>query len=260
MTIGRSGRISIPVEQYNQVKDLLNMYVFDSGEINWSFSDTFEKLSNGEIVKRGSDYQSIIKNAGESMYELEEGDSVDILVYTNEEFNKDLRDKVLQEVEDNGEVSEETLKEIQTMLSITAVDKREALSHLKATSPQIGTSLGDSNFLLIRHELARAFVEKVKGAGAIAGIPQVIDLGIKAKVKEIFLGTPNLVLEETAQGVKPKEIEISDRALEEVVTQGYIEGDKTVLADKTLEDKVRRSFLGNLVKKNPNSKIPIVVF
>jgi hypothetical protein len=257
ITIGENGSLEMKESDFQKAKDTINTHVFDSAEISWSYADTFMEVGDNEFIKRPSDFSNPnLSSEGSSIQNLEEGDVVNLKVYTNSPYNQELRDRILKEVEDKGEVSQETLDLIEKNLEITADNH----SVLKATADKMGTTLSDNNFLLLRSILAERFVQEVVEAGAVASVPKVIDVGIKASVKEVFLGTPNLMLERTPNGLKPKEIEFSDEALKQVVTQGYVQGNQTVLADKTLEDKVKRSYIKKLAEKNPTAKIPVVVF
>ena len=169
------------------------------------------------------------------------------------DWNNNLITKALQEIGEDGVISDETKTEIRNSLEITTKSGRNNNSTMKASSQESV----DDNFLLIRKRFADKFIETLETEQALATLPKKIELEIEFPVSEIFLGTPEFVLDGSN---KPIDFEITERGTENVITQGYVQGSEIVLADKKINlDKVSRLFVSNIAKANPTAKIPVVL-
>jgi hypothetical protein len=91
----------------------------------------------------------------------------------------------------------------------------------------------------------------------LATLPNKIELNIELPVMEMYLGTPEFVLD--ANNI-PIDFNLTERSVQEIISQGYIQGEKTVLADKKIKtENISRLFVTNIVNKNLEAKIPVVI-
>ena len=252
IVIGKGGTIAIPLEQWRNIREEVGFDGVKTDEKgSWSFDDIYEVLPDGSRRKKESEFKTNV--ISEEIYEVEEGDYVEAFVDYKTDWNIGLINDAVEELSSNsGEISQETIDKMYKTLEISVRNNNAPISTMKQTSDTVINQIP----LEVRRRFAENFIAEINNNGAITGYPKEINLGIELKVKELFLGTPDLIVKDG----KYQEIELTDRALEKVVSQGYVQGDTVVLADKSLESKVTRQFVENLVEKNPNSKIPIVVF
>lgn len=247
--IGERGNIVMDLESYNRAKDIINLYYFDSRTGKWSWADLYEKV-DGQKIKKASEY--ITNTTSDFIYNVTEGEDLTLYVDMTTPWNKDLIDEAMQEVADKDILSEETKDNIRKTLEITSQKERENNSTLKSTQD----TTVDDNFMLIRKRFADKFIDLMETEG-VATLPKKIDLVVEVPVSEIFLGTPDFILDANNQ---PIELPITTRGIEEVISQGYVLGQDTVLADKKINmDGVSRLFISNLARTNPAMKIPVVL-
>lgn len=251
ITIGQRGSVVMPLSDYYEVQDILNMYYFNSNSGKWSYADLYEFLEDGATRKIESEFQT--NTISDYLYNASEGDSLNLFVDMRTDWNQDLIYESLQEIEKNGEISEELKKKIQNKLEITSRQGRNNNSTLKA----LYDSVTDDNFAYLRKKYAEKFTETLEAEQSLLQLPNEINLEAEVNVKDMFLGTPNLQLDNDLQ---PKELSITERGVETVITQGYVLGDETILANKGLDtEKVSRLYVTNLARLNPERKIPVVV-
>ena len=251
VTIGDRGNVVMTLEDYNKVKDVLNLHYYDSRTGKWSYADLYEQLPDGTKVKKQSEY--VTNTNSDNIYEAEQGEDLKPFVDMSTDWNNNLITKALQEIGEDGVISDETKTEVRNSLEITTKSGRNNNSTMKASSQESV----DDNFLLIRKRFADKFIETLETEQALATLPKKIELEIEFPVSEIFLGTPEFVLDGSN---KPIDFEITERGTENVITQGYVQGSEIVLADKKINlDKVSRLFVSNIAKANPTAKIPVVL-
>jgi hypothetical protein len=251
LTIGERGNIVMSLEDYNKVKDILNLYYFDSKTASWSWSDLYERYPDG--LKRKKQSQYITNTNSESIYNIEEGEDVTLFVDMSTDWNYNLTIKALEELAENDVISEETKSEITRTLEITSRKDRDNNSTLKAGNKE---GLND-NFMLIRKRFADRFIEILESEQALTTLPKKIELNVELPINEIFLGTPEFVLDDSNT---PINFPITQRGTEEILTQGYVQGDEMVFADKKINtENVSRQFITNIARANPTSKIPVVI-
>ena len=251
VTIGDRGNVVMTLEDYNKVKDVLNLHYYDSRTGKWSYADLYEQLPDGTKVKKQSEY--VTNTNSDNIYEVEQGEDLKPFVDMSTDWNNNLITKALQEIGEDGVISDETKTEVRNSLEITTKSGRNNNSTMKASSQESV----DDNFLLIRKRFADKFIETLETEQALATLPKKIELEIEFPVSEIFLGTPEFVLDGSN---KPIDFEITERGTENVITQGYVQGSEIVLADKKINlDKVSRLFVSNIAKANPTAKIPVVL-
>lgn len=251
VVIGERGNVVMSLGDYNKVKDILNLHYYDSRTGKWSYADLYEELPDGTKVKKQSEY--VTNTNSDNIYDVEQGDDLKPFVDMSTDWNNGLITIALQELNDNGVISDEIKTEIRNTLEITTKSGRNNNSTMKASSKESV----DDNFLLIRKRFADKLIETLEAEQALATLPKKIELEIEFPVSEVFLGTPEFILNSSN---KPIDFEITERGLENVITQGYVQGDEIVLADKKIDtEKVSRLFVSNIVKANPSAKIPVVL-
>jgi len=251
ITIGKRGNIVMSLEDYNNVKDIINLYYFDSNSGKWSYADLYERLDDGTTRKKVSEFDT--NTISDYLYDVEPRDNLNLFVDLKTNWNQDLIYESLSDIEKNGEISEELKERIQNTLEITSREFNKNNSTLKA----LYDSVMDDNFIYLRKKYADKFIEVLQTEQALATLPNKIDLEADVAVKEIFLGTPNFQLDEN---LKPLELPITERGLNSVITQGYIKGEDFVLSDKKLNtENISKLYVTNLVKSSPELKIPVVV-
>lgn len=103
----------------------------------------------------------------------------------------------------------------------------------------------DPNIALLRKKAKEALL---KGKSGKIG---------EATVDFVHLGLPTLNI---GQNSLPQPIAFTERATQEVVSTGYIKDGEVVLANKILEDKVRKTFVSRFSQDKKGMKIPIVLF
>lgn len=251
ITIGQRGSVVMPLDDYYKVQDILNMYYFNSNSGKWSYADLYEFFEDGTTRKIESEFQT--NTVSDYLYNAEEGDSLNLFVDMKTDWNQDLIYQSLQEIEKNGEISAELKKTIKDKLEITSRKNRENNSTLKA----LYDSVTDENFAYLRKKYAERFIEILEAEQSLLQLPNEINLEAEVNVKDMFLGTPNFQLDNDLQ---PKELPITERGVETVITQGYVLGDQTVLANKGINtENISRLYVTNLARLNPERKIPVVV-
>ena len=181
--------------------------------------------------------------------------------YTNKII--EVKQKELNSIRESqkNEITEDLKKDIEKNLEITAIRNGTPISTMKAT----GDKVTNDNFMLVRKRYVDEFIRILEKEQALATLPKKIDLKIEAPISEIFLGTPDFILDENN---KPKELPITEAGLqrwtektpEGFITQGYVQDKEIVLADKKVNvENLTRLYVSNLAKKNPGMKIPVVL-
>lgn len=249
--IGKRGAVVMSLKDYNEVKDILNMYYFDSNSGKWSYADVYEFLEDGTTRKIESQFET--NTISDYLYDAETGDSLNLFVDMQTDWNQDLIYESLQEIEKYGEITEELKKKIQDKLEITSRKGRDNNSTLKAAYD----SVSDDNFMYVRKKYADRFIEILEAEQSLLQLPNKIDLDAELAVKDMFLGTPNFQLD---NDLRPKELPITERGVNTVITQGYVLGDQMTLGNKNLNiEDISRLYVTNIARVNPELKIPVVV-
>lgn len=246
VTIGDRGNIVMDMDSYNKAKDTINLYYHDSETGKWSWGDVYERGADGLKRKKASEYNT--NTNSDAIYNVQEGEDLKLFVDMNTDWNLGLIDEALSEVAENDTLSEETKNKIRNTLEITSQKDRVNNSTAKASD----TDTVNDRFMLLRKRFADKFITLME-TESLTTLPKTIDLDVEVPVSDIFLGTPEFVLDENDQ---PIEHDITERGVERIITQGYVKGDEMVLANKKTDtEKVSRLFVSNLAKKSPNSSI-----
>jgi hypothetical protein len=207
----------------------LNLYIVDSGQINWTYKDIYEVVGQ-EFVEKESDFKDH-QLTGNS-YELSVGDEVEFFYDSQDSYNQ----KFLKDFK-AGKISEEEFRN-QALIFIKKDGKYYSV--LKG----MRDNATDENMLVIRDKALT--LAKEGKTGAIGN----------TTVSQIVLGSPKFILNVVN---KPTELPITERGLEEVVATGYIMDNEFTLSDKTLEATTDQSFVGKMSKSMEGKKIPVVV-
>lgn len=249
--IGQRGSVVMSLQNYNEVKDILNMYYFDSNSGKWSYADVYEFLEDGATRKIESQFET--NTISDYLYDAQIGDTLNLFVDMQTDWNQDLIYESLNEIEKAGEISLETKKKIQDKLEITSRKGRANNSTLKAMYDNVS----DDNFIYARKKYADRFIELLEAEQSLLGLPQKIDLDAEIAVKDMFLGTPNFQLD---NDLRPKELPITQRGADTIITQGYVLGEQMILGNKNLNtESVSRLYVTNIARVNPELKIPVVI-
>lgn len=251
ITIGERGSTVMSLDDYNKVKDVINLHYFDSNSGKWSYADLYERLEDGTTRKKASEFKT--NTVSDYIYDLEEGDSLNLFVDMKTDFNRDLIYQSLASIEKNGNITDELKKQILNTLEITSRQNNKNNSTLKAMYSDVEFD----NFAYVRKKYADKFIELLETEQGLATLPNKIDLSADLAVKELFLGTPNLQLNENNV---PRELPITERGVDKVISQGYVKSSEMFLGDKSINiENISRLYITNLVKANPELKIPVVI-
>lgn len=251
--VGDKGQLFLKLEDL----DRTGLVVLDSNVVDWSYSDVYEELSNGELRKKASDFTvkltngTIIPLDSEAAYEMKEGEILRFEVRRDDVWN----DK-LSKIARKKNLTEEDKDYIKKNLQIYVISEKDSkkVATVKAQNFTNSSTENNDNFLALRQ---KAFDMWMKGVNE-KNAPLSIVVPATVQVKGIMLGSPNMTVERTEDGYKPKNIEITEAALENIYDQGYILNGKLVTSkDNT---KVRKDFTRKLSKATPNEKIPVIVF
>lgn len=259
--IGKRGSVVMSLNDYNKTRDIINLYYFNSNSGKWSYSDLYERLDDGTYRKKASDFKS--NTISDNIYDAETGDSLNLFVDMKTDWNMGLVKDIFNT---KGELPKELKNKIQNTLEITSRKGNDNNSTLKAAYE----GATDDNFIYLRKKYFDKFLEivnkeknsqivqdKIDFEKLLQYLPSKIDLEAEVSVKDMFLGTPNFQLDEA---LRPKELAITERGVEKVITQGYVQGSEMILGDKTLDSEdISRLYVTNLVKANPELKIPVVI-
>jgi hypothetical protein len=248
------GNMVFNKEAFKKIKDKLNLQPFNSKTGSWSSSDVYEKYPDGIHRKKNSELDT--NTNPDLLYESEVGSTVDLFVDMRTEYNSNLVSEALLEIADekrNTTLSEDLKSRIREKLEITIKNKEGNGATLKAQT----TGTVNDYFLYIRKKYADEFIRILESDEGEASIPRKIDLDAQVTVKDMYLGTPILQLDEN---MKAKDLKISESGLTKVITQGYISEEGVFLSDKTVDtENVSNLYVTNLLKANKGMKIPVVV-
>lgn len=228
LKLTKDGRIYMDASVFSSLSQLLNMYTsveVTKKYVNWAYHPIME-IRDGEFVPMQSDFQD--KELLGDTFELEEGDSIELYVDVNDEYNQ----KILKE---------KNLDRLISQVRIYIRKNGKNFNILKA----LNTNDVNPNFLELREKAAQAM---------LAGKSLVIGT---TKITYVPLGLPIMTLG-ADNTIQP--IPITKDAVTEVVTTGYILNGELVLANKGITEKVRKSFVAKLSKNNAEKKVPIIVF
>lgn len=235
------GRIQIPIIDFNRFKNTLEWNIFKQVTTRSSFSDLYELNEEGDFVQKESDFG---QEDGEAVYTPEE--VLEAIPGTNTFFKINIQDpynRELKERFDNDEIDFNTIIN-QVKVYNTGVNGK-ILGDLKSNKDIVDET---DNFLEIRRMAAELLVDKIPAQ-------DVVTIPYTAKAAYVLLGTPNITMINTEDGVIPNSIVLTSKALERVEDYGFIKNGTLQLKGKT--KGVRLDFVSKLARK---SDIPVIVF
>jgi hypothetical protein len=251
-SIGARGVIIFDEVTYEDIKSQLNLHFHNSKTGSWTSSDLYEVLPDGTTRKKDSEF--LTNTTADYLYDSEIGASLNLFVDMKTEWNQNLVYQVLEELETEEGITQDTRNKITKTLEITFKNNKGNASTLKTSS----SNPVNDNFLYLRKKYADKFIETLETERALLTLPLRIDLEAEVLVKDMYLGTPILQLDFT---MTAQELPITERGTQEILTQGYISLEEgLVLANKTMNtDEVSNLYVTNLLSKNPEMKIPVVI-
>lgn len=229
ITVKPTGAIEIALSDFLSLQQSLNLYIVDSGQINWTYKDIYE-VSGQEFVIKESDF--IDDDITGNPYDIPTGETIEFFYDAEDSFNKELYKKL-----EKGKISKEEFRD-----QVKIFIRKDGKNYGTLKGMREGAT--DENMLAIRDRATRAAEQGLS-----------VSIG-NTQVSQVVLGSPKFILNDVN---KPTELPITERATEEVVTTGYIMDNEFTLSDKTLEETTDQSFVGKLSKSQEGKKIPVVV-
>lgn len=242
VTVTNQAKLQVPINSFNALKETLGLDIFKQLATKNSYSDLYQRDAEGNYVQMESDF--IVTGNGnvsylpEELYELEYNSNTFFKVNIFDEYNEQLKEDY-----ENGKISYETLIDQVKVYNVSGNNK--IIGDLKSNQ-----DIADANpvFLEIRKKAAEVLLRDQVAEG-------MITVPFTAKVQHVLLGTPNITMTKTEDGVVPQAIPLTEQALDAVVDFGYSENGTVVLRNDT--KNVRTEFVDKLTKK---SNVPVIVF
>ena len=228
--IGSGGSLLIQESDFIPLQQSLNLYIVDTGNINWTYKDLYE-FNGQQFVEKESDFLG--ENLNGDTYSLQAQEEVEFFYDAEDTWNVEQR-----KLYKKGKITKE---QYTAGIKIYIHKNGKNFQTLKASRE---SDINES-ILTIR---AKAFQQAQLGQSGVFGSTQI---------SQVVLGSPKLNLTENGQF---QDLEFTQRATEQVVATGYILDNEFVLSDKSLEDSTDQSFVGKMSSKNEGKKIPVVVF
>lgn len=230
-TIVSGGAIEVKQNVFNSLTQALNLYLVNTQDTNWSYKDVYE-VKGESFVKKESDFVEAIEE--EAIYDLDENSTVSFEIGNEDGWNQGL----LKEY--NRTKDKQKLK---AQLKIYVIDnKGRRLSVLK--SLREGST--NENFLRIRDRAVDLLIETPTA--------QKINIGISAPIKNVYLGSPQLILSDNQVVSAP----FTEKAITQVIATGYMEDGETH-TNREFPNGVDTTFVAKLAKQSKGKKVPFVI-
>lgn len=228
------GTIQIRVTDFNANTQSLGMFVTDTGTVKWSYKDVY--YFNGvDYVKVPSDYVENIEP--QESYNLKKGDIVTLEVDANDEYTANLLKEYNKAKSDKKK--KEAGDRLRNGLKIYVVTKDGIRV---ATMKGMNDRTENTEIFDIRNRAMQALLEgKTK-------------VGISVEVSNIFMGSPSFTFNNGAVD----NLEFTKEATDLVEATGYVQNGELTL-NKDFTEEVNKTFVGQISKRNPNKKTPVVV-
>ena len=220
------GVIAVNVGDFLNTQQSLNLYIVNTETSSWTYKDIYE-VKGDQWVKKESDFkEERLKNDKEAIYNLKAEDEVTFHLYNENGYNgRDVakKDRLAQ-------------------LQIIALDSK---GKMVGTVKRMQGSV-EGNFLAMREKALKLYEKNPKSP--------IISLGMSSKVKNVYLGTPQLNIQEG----KVQNYNFNIKSAKQVLATGYIlNGELTSSVE--FFDGIDRTFVAKLSKGNQGKKIPFVV-
>ena len=219
------GVISVNAGDFLNAQQALNLYIVDTKTSSWTYKDIYE-VKGDQWVKKESDFkEERLKNDKEAIYNLKAEDKVTFHLYNENGYNQGIpkKDRLAQ-------------------LQIIALDSK---GKMVGTVKRMQGSV-EGNFLAMREKALKLYEENPKAS--------IISLGMSSKVKNVYLGTPQLNM----QDGKVQNYNFNSKSAKQVLATGYIlNGELTSSVE--FSEGIDRTFVAKLSKGNQGKKIPFVV-
>ena len=256
LLIEERGRISIPIEEFRLIEDKLGFKLINPKLTKTSYFDVYNKIA--DIFRpKGSDFKVETSEGGEvillevqEIENLEAGDKVGFRVNPNSVFNTALKEEYnnAKTKEAKKEVKDKIIKSLEIY---TQTEDGKVIGVTKITNKKTNKKdKAQDNHLALRQFAAQQFIKNIKSNSSFI-------LKSVVPVQMVLLGSPDLVLEETEDGLVPKNISITDAALEQIVDFGFIENGKIVTNEKAEDSDIVKDFIKSVGK---NERVPFIVF
>lgn len=212
--------------------DKLGFIIINSGTVNWSYSDIYE-FNGSDFIKRKSDYvESGLEP--EHLASVEKGRAVRFEIDRNDSHTQKLLSNY------NSNPSEENRKALQDGVKIFIMIDGKRVSDLKGQRDLILPIFSD-----IRAEAFKVITEEIA----------INDLGITTTVKGVFLGSPQLFID---QNGRVETREFTDSSVGKVLATGYIQDGEITLSNE-IAGEVNKTYVGKVSNKRKGKKLPLVV-
>lgn len=245
ITVINQGRLQIPVTSFSKMKESLGLDIFKQLATRTSYSDLYEANENEEYSQKDSDFK-LEQELGAEFMEYTPDEVMELVPGTNTFFKLNMKDSYNDELIEkfrNEEITFDTVMNQVKIYNVAANGK--VLGDLKSNQD---ITDGTDNFMEIRRISAETLLQKTPGQ-------DLITIPYTAKVKYVLIGVPSITMVKTEDGMIPKSIEFTDKALEQVMDYGYMENGSLKLKGSTTG--VRMDFVSKLSKK---SKVPVIIF
>ena len=260
ITVSEKGRLVIPIEQFEKIQEKLGFKIIKPNLTKQTYFDVYTKVQpEGETaptyVPRPSDFKldtvskgGVIVLEPQEIENLQSGEQLQFALNMDSSFNTNLKEKYK-----NAKTTKQKkaiIKEIEESVEVyVTTEEGRIVGVVKALPKKMRGGESEEKHLALRQAAAKAFV-------ANPDSKEIIGLNSTVPITTILIGTPNLVLEETEEGLVPVNIPISDKALDLIEDYGYIE-DGEIKTNKGKIDDVNTNFIKGLGK---NEKVPIIIF
>lgn len=263
LTIEEKGRISVATDEFNKISATTGMKLVNTNLTKNSYFDVYHEVDLGgekKFVPMPSEFRlSTVTNSPEVLLEaseiekLDKGEELTFRINMKSTWNHELFERLNREGISEDERAK-VVKEINNSLEIYVMTSdNRVVGVVKSATGRISEgSDAQANHLALRQLAAQEFLAKSETADI-----SPIDLGARIPVSKVLTGTPSLELKETSEGLTPVNIDFTDRAIEEVLDFGYMEGNKMHTNKGTDMTEVMTSPLKNLGK---GKRVPFVVF
>lgn len=245
ITVANRGRIQIPVNSFNNIKEELGFDIFKPMATKTTYSDLYEDDGTGKLRQKESDFK-IEQELGADSIAYEPEEVFNLEPGTNTFFKLNIKDSYNQGLKDKYEAGEIELNEVINQVKVyNTAENGKILGDVKSNQEIVDET---ENFLEIRRMAADILLNKDSKQN-------LVTIPMTAKAKFIMLGVPDITMVKTEDGVVPESRPLTEKALEQVVDYGFMVGGQLVLKSDT--KGVRMDFVSKLSKKE---NIPVVIF